>query len=322
MEFFFETDADDLFGSSNEPPPPPRHVMPDSYPYPLAEEGLFLDQQDALVLKGANHTELASKFESIFDATRLSPSNISQLIEHLYMQRQYPKVLEIAQLWIAENQKRSKPFSSMEVCDIGARAALRCNDTHTALHILENCKEVDLSFPSQTTVAFLFLRAQVHGKTGQLGLALNGFYHYLQIRLRDFRAYVETAEAVTRTSGYESSDALKTIRALALRRACWILSQSVQLEVLETELKQRHNAVEVARLDAMVQQLEPFVEAFDASEGSRARDDLVHIISVLPNVNKEVLEWMKTDVLLKNAESHKLMEAGDEENEGRKVSEM
>ncbi|KAJ3012424.1 UNVERIFIED_CONTAM: hypothetical protein HDU68_001187 [Siphonaria sp. JEL0065] len=295
----------DLDDECEKTPVAPRKVMPASYPYPLVADGLF-------------NVDLSLPFSETFNESKLAPSNIQSLIERLYLLKDYSQCLHLASLWIKENSTREKPFGCLEVCDIAARSALRLGDIKSAIRILEASPDVDLTHPTQTTAGVFMFYARLLREAGDGVKALNVLTLYFKVRAKDFRGFMELYEVV------KGRDGMAFVAALAVRRAKWLFSQSMQPYLVDTPLMKRHDLHEVARIDAALEEYKAVLEAFDTSDEDEVlvKDRLVEAINeVLPGLEVETLDWIRTDVFIKSSASNELLDEGEDE-EGPSVARM
>ncbi|KAI8615522.1 hypothetical protein BC830DRAFT_288813 [Chytriomyces sp. MP71] len=333
-EFIFETDVDDLFGDGSdvtEAATASRHRMPSSYEYPLAADGVYsVPGSDTATL--LNHETSTETFNRLFfHGGKLAPTSLAQHIEHAYLRRDYLTVQHLSTLWLAANASQPKPFSTLELCDMAARAALRKGDPHSAAAYLTQCTDLDWRKPTQTTAGLLPLRARVESARAHPLAALEALHSYLLVRPRDYRVYVDVGEVVRHLRGYDDDGAvLRMVHALAVRRGRRLLEKSSeQPALMRAPIVQRHREVFVRRLDEMLEGFGALLDSFDANVEERRKELMVALKEAIRSTEEtaldgmreeaalstEVWEWIRDDVLMSGIAAKDAIGLDDEEDE-------
>ncbi|KAJ3283134.1 hypothetical protein HDU79_009307 [Rhizoclosmatium sp. JEL0117] len=306
---------DDLFSDASTAPP--RHVTVSSYPLPLAKDGLFVSEAADEALKNMD----SSSFAAIFNGNKLNPSNIQSLVEREFMLGNYKAATSIARLWLAENRKRDKKFACLEICDIAARSEVRLGNLESALDILEACEDVNLSHPTQTTAGSFLFHIQLLKKLGFYARALNQLPHYLKVRARDYRAFIEASEILVL-----SQPSSPLISALAMREAKWLLEITIQPNLLENPVFQLYKHKDFSRIAAFVESHKAILDEFDTSttDETQSKNNLMESLeSAVPGLSTDIITWIRETLIHKiSSRSVDSSALNDEDDDGPSVSQM
>ncbi|ORY39941.1 hypothetical protein BCR33DRAFT_787903 [Rhizoclosmatium globosum] len=284
---------DDLFSDASTAPP--RHVTVSSYPLPLAKDGLFVSEAADEALKNMD----SSSFAAIFNGNKLNPSNIQSLVEREFMLGKYQSATAIARSWLAENRKRDKKFACLEICDIAARSEVRLGNLESALDILEALLK----------------------KLGFYARALNQLPHYLKVRARDYRAFIEASEILVL-----SQPSSPLISALAMREAKWLLEITIQPNLLENPVFQLYKHKDFSRIAAFVESHKAILDEFDTSttDETQSKNKLMESLeSAVPGLSTDILTWIRETLIHKiSSRSADSSVLNDEDDDGPSVSQM
>ncbi|KAJ3120341.1 hypothetical protein HK100_012841 [Physocladia obscura] len=206
------------------------------------------------------------------------------------------------QTLVDHNVDKGSAFACLEACDIEARGLFLLEEKTAALAVLVSCKDFDKNNPTQTTAGFLFFMAEIllqletanQTKTTvsarYLADAINTLQRYDRIRPRDFKLYALLANAFTRIPF------LSVVAALAMRRALFLVRQSIQSYHPQSFLFTRFWQVQLPPIIAFLDERKPLLDAFDANfPGSRA--PLVAAFSE-KNVPSDSIDWLVENVFV------------------------
>ncbi|KAI9325178.1 hypothetical protein BDR26DRAFT_879887 [Obelidium mucronatum] len=317
---------DDLFEDST--PVAPRKVMPASYPYPLAEDGLFFPIEGQDLLSPLN-------FAATFHSSKLAPTNISSVIERMYLLKQFEQCLALTRLWIVENRKQAKPFGNLEICDISARCCLKVEGPEAALAALEDCEDLDLTHPTQTTAGSFMFYTQLLRQSGgedNWTRALDTLTMYFSVRGKDYRGFIEVYEVLIASMGSvegklgaDGAKDLRLIASLAMRRAKWLFSQSLQPYLMDTPLMKRRESHENTKIDSVLDSNRTFLDAFDASvedEDVFKNGIMDSLLWAFPKLKDQTVNWIRADILIKSSAANLILGDDEGDDEDASVSKM
>ncbi|KAJ2998306.1 hypothetical protein HDV02_004620 [Globomyces sp. JEL0801] len=191
--------------------------------------------------------------ESLFNSEN-GPSKIQNLIEYMYLKKQYIKAWDLCQQWILYNRSLEKSFKDGQLLEISIRLNIKLDDVKTALDL-----------------------------TNQFSVyALKQLRLYLESRTQDYKAWIEIAHVfvkASKQSGPEYGLSFRQWAYLALKNSLYFIERSPRPTTVYKEIHIQQE-VETLKLELASLQIDSFSENLDSS------------ILQLLKVDEETSNWL------------------------------
>ncbi|KAI8902738.1 hypothetical protein BC833DRAFT_645098 [Globomyces pollinis-pini] len=214
--------------------------------------------------------------ESLFNSEN-GPSKIQNLIEYMYLKKQYIEAWDLCQQWFLYNRSLQKSFKDGQLLEISIRLNIKLDDVKTALDLTNQFSEAN-----SKEAGVIFLKGHVYLLNSLFNDALKQLRLYLESRTQDYKAWIEIAHVfvkASKQSGPEYGLSFRQWAYLALKNSLYFIERSPRPTTVYKEIHIQQE-VETLKLELASLQIDSFSENLDSS------------ILQLLKVDEETSNWL------------------------------